>query len=98
MHFLFLLLLLRAIVLFWNARKSPVAFYQAVSSLGLYYEIQDLKKAFPYFGGFLFLHVVPSLLDIPVEGIVLFDVAAVIYFYFRLYVHPCTKFKYVCFR
>ena len=61
------------------------------------YEIQDLKKVFPDFGEFVFLHVVPSLLEGMGEGIVLFDVTAVIYFYFGLHGHPCTKVKHVCF-
>ena len=52
-------------------------FCQVVLSLVQDYDIQDLKKLFPDFGEFLFLHVVPCPLDRSGEGIVLFDVAAV---------------------
>ena len=49
MNFLFLLLLIRLIpgaiifyIIFWDALKSPAAFYQVPSSLVLYDEIQYL--------------------------------------------------------
>ena len=104
MPFLFLLLLIRLIpgtivfyIFFRNARHSLVDIYQVVSSLVLYYDIQDLKKALLGFGEFLFLHVAPSLLDGPVQDILLFDVAAVIYLYFGLHGHQCNKVKNICF-
>ena len=85
MHFLFLLFVIRLIpgaiifyILFQDAPHYPVYFCQAVYSLVLDNEIQDLKKAFPDFGEFLFLHVAPCLLGGLGEGIVLFDVVAVI--------------------
>ena len=92
-----LILLFIFYIFFRDARQSPVAFYQVVSSLAQDCEIRYLKKVFPYSGEFLFLHVAQCLLDGPGEGIVLFDVAAVKYFYFELHIHPCTKVKHVCF-
>ena len=86
MHLLFLLIIVY--IFFWDSDQSQVAFYQVVSSLVLYYDIQDLNKSFPDFGDFLFLHVTPCLLDRLGKGIVLFDVAAVKYFYFGFHGHP----------
>ena len=95
MHFLFLFLIFY--IFFWEERQSPFDFYQFVSSLDLYYEIQYLKKAFPDYGEFLFLHVTPCLIGGAGEGIVLFDVSEVKYFYFGLHGHPCTRVNHVCF-
>ena len=87
MNFLFLLLLIRLIpgaiifyIIFWDALKSPAAFYQVPSSLVLYDEIQYLTEAIPVFGEFLCLHIVLYLFEGPGEGVVLFEVAAVIFF------------------
>ena len=74
-----------------------VAFYQLVYSLVLDYDIQDLKKAFPYFGEFMFLHVALSLLDGTGESIVFFDVAVVVCLYFGLNDNPCAKYSNGCF-
>ena len=66
MQFLFLLLLIRlipgAIIFYIVCRddlQSPITFYQVFYSLVLYDEIQDLKKAIPYFDELIFLHIVP---------------------------------------
>ena len=89
MYFLYLLLLVILVpgdiifyFFFWHDLQSLVYFYQVVSSLVLDDEIKDLKKSFPYLGGFLFLHAAPCLLGRPGKGIMLIDVAAVIFFYF----------------
>ena len=104
MNFLFLLLLIRLIpgaiifyIFFQDSLQSPVAFYQVVSSLFQDYDIEYLKKTFPYFGDFLFLRASTCLLDGPGKGMVLFDVAEVKTFYFGLHGHPCTKVNHVCF-
>ena len=82
MNLLFLLLLIRLIpgaIIFWDALQSPTDFYQVPSSLVLDDDIQDLTEAIPVFGEFLCLHIVPYLLEGPVEGVVLFEVATVVF-------------------
>ena len=105
MDFLFLLILFRLIhgaiifyIFFWDALHSPVYFYHVVSLLVLDYDIRDLKKVFPHFCKCLLLNAVTLLLDRPGKGIVLFEVASLIFYYFGLQGHPCTKVKHVCFR
>ena len=73
-----------------------VDFYNVICSMVLDYDIQELKKAFPYFGGFLFLHVVTCLLDGLEKGIMLSDIAAVIFLYFVLHGHTLTNVNHVC--
>ena len=86
-NFLFLLILIRLIpgaiifyIIFWDALKSPAAFYQVPSYLVLYDDIQYLTEAIPVFGDFLCLYIVLCLLEGPGEGVVLFEVAAMIFF------------------
>ena len=104
MQLLFLLLLIRLIpgaiifyIFFRDARQYLVDFYQVFSSLVQDYDIQDLNKALPYFGEFLFQHVLLCLLGRPDKGILLFEFAAVKMLYFGLHSHPYTKVKHVCF-
>ena len=75
-------------IFLWDVCQSPVALYQFVSYLVLDYYVQDLKKALPNFGKFSFLHIAQCLLDGLVEGILLFDIVSVKYFYFGLHGHP----------
>ena len=104
MQFLFLLILVRLIssaiifyIVYEYTVQSLIAFYQIASSLVMDDIIQDLKKAIPFFGEFMFLPIMPHLLNIPGDGIVLFDVAAVLFFELLLNSHTCTKVKHVCF-
>ena len=78
-------------MIFRQDLQSPVAFYQVVFSLVLYDDTQELQKYIADFIDFLFLQVAPSLLGGPVEGIVLFDVEAVVFFDFGLQGHICSK-------